>query len=1263
MIRAARHFYRVLLLSVVYTIFYFPDSSSQTFNDLIFERIYHTDNNIFGIVEDIQQDTSGFIWMGAKDGLFRYDGIQLSGYFYDRDDTMSLSNSVIRDIFIDSRGTIWVGTENGLNRFIARENRFQRYYNDPDNPESLVGNNVRKISEDSNGNLWMATLGGGVCRYNISESRFEKVDQLVDPGNIGFPSHARTLFIDSHNTVWLGTVDKGVLYFSLDKMQLHQLSSGNADGKHVYGNDIRCITEDKNGRIWIGTNGKGISCYNPSDETFIYYNTDLTGNKKITSDVIWNLYIDSNQTLWASTDGGGLLRLDPGDKAFKVYRHVVNDPNSISSDVVRVFYEDNAGNFWIGNFNAPVNYCNTHRKKFHLLRNFDTKSENSSQNKITSVMRDSENILWICTDGAGLYSFDQASRGFKNYQSKPGDPRSIGNNKPLCIAEDHEGNIWIGLYEGGLSCFLKQQKRFVNFFFDGTDKTPKSEQIWDLLIDGNKLWIAGDQGIENYDLITGRFNHNPFPGFQEPIYGAWNLMLDSENRLWIGTFNGLFIYDKQKDLVSHILADAENLESLSENWVLNTYEDPDKRIWIGTNGGGLNLWKGGDHFECFTIKDGLPGNEVNGILSDDTGNLWISTNKGISRLDIDSLHFTNFDLQDGLQDNRFFINSCYRDDKGILYFGGINGLSYFNPKEIVKNNFIPPVVITCLEIFDKSSENHTSEAHCIENILFKDEINLNYHQVIFTLQFAALNFSHSYQNLYQYKLEGFDEGWHDVGNQHWATYTALRPGKYTFRVIGSNDDGVWNLKGTQLRIIVHPPFYNTLVFRIIIIILVILILVMIYRSRVKRTQALNSRLSRLISERTNELEIRNKEIAAQNVELEKHRSQLEKLVKERTQDLEAAKEKAEDSDKLKTAFIENLSHSIRTPMNAIIGFINLLTEKIDDTMSREYYLRIISENGRNMLRLIEDIIDFSRMQTGQLQPEYNECDANELIRELVSTLRERASLTNSSLSIMADLPGDGLLIFTDEKKLRQIFSKLIENSMKYTEKGYIKIGVTKLEKENITFFVEDTGKGIEGKHIDKIFDRFFTIEEEEEPEKYRGSGLGLAFAKLVTEMLGGHIWAESKKAVGTTFYFQLPYMQVHLAPKPLEKTKSSKYYWPGKTIMIAEDDASNFLLIEAILKDTGITLLHVGDGVELLEKINAGIPIDLILLDIKMPRMSGTQAMKIIRESYPDVPVVVQTAYDRTSHRKQCQDMGCNEFLVKPLRKKEVLDILNKYLG
>ena len=140
-------------------------------------------------------------------------------------------------------------------------------------------------------------------------------------------------------------------------------------------------------------------------------------------------------------------------------------------------------------------------------------------------------------------------------------------------------------------------------------------------------------------------------------------------------------------------------------------------------------------------------------------------------------------------------------------------------------------------------------------------------------------------------------------------------------------------------------------------------------------------------------------------------------------------------------------------------------------------------------------------------------------------------------------------------------------------------------------------------------------------------------------------------------------MQVHLAPKPLEKTKSSKYYWPGKTIMIAEDDASNFLLIEAILKDTGITLLHVGDGVELLEKINAGIPIDLILLDIKMPRMSGTQAMKIIRESYPDVPVVVQTAYDRTSHRKQCQDMGCNEFLVKPLRKKEVLDILNKYLG
>ena len=1258
-----RIIYSIIFFSITGVLFHIPGFGCQFPEEYLFENIYLNNKNSFGIVEDIQQDTLGFIWIGAKDGLFRYDGIQFVSFFYNRSDTTSLSSNVIRDIFIDSRGIMWIGTENGLNRYIPETDNFQRYYNEQDNPHSLAGNNVRKITEDSKGNLWFATLGGGVCRFDVGKSEFVKIDQLVDKGNSEFPSHVRTIFIDSRNTLWLGTVDKGVLYFSLDTLKLHRLLSGKADGKHVNGMDIRAIVEDTDGKLWIGTNGKGISCFDRSNKTFTYFNTQAKQNQQISSDVIWNLYIDSKNNLWVCTDGGGLLRFNKWEKAFIVYKTSVADPNNLSSDVVRVFFEDNAGSYWIGNFNAPVNYCNINRKKFHLLRNFDPISKNRDQNKITSILLNSENIMWICTDGAGLYSYDTENMTVKNYSSKPGNPETIQNNKPLCIADDSRGNLWLGLYEGGLSCFRIKENKFVNYYFDGTENTPKSTQIWDILIYGNILWLAGDQGIENYNLITGKFNHNPFPDFSENIYSAWCLMHDSKNRLWIGTLNGLFVYDQQKGSVYHMVSETRNLRSLSENWVFNIFEDPENRIWVGTNGGGLNLWKGGNEFECFSVNNGLSGNVINGILSDNAGNLWISTNGGITRFNPDSLCFKNFDSQDGLQENRFSLNSCFSDQAGMLYFGGINGLSYFAPEEISINKFIPPVVITELELFENPALKKDAKTQYMSNILYKDEIHLYPGQQIFTIKFAALNYSYPHRNQYKYKLEGFDDKWNEVGNQHWATYTSLHPGRYTFKVNGSNDDRVWNNVGRELCIIVHPSFYQTKGFRIMILLSVILILLLGYRLRVRRIQKLNARLARLVSERTHELEVSNREIVAKNLELEDNRSRLEELVKERTQDLEVAKERAEDSDRLKTAFIENLSYQVRTPMNAIIGFINLLAENIDDKLSRNYYMKIINESGREMLQLIGDIIDFSRIQTGQLQPEFSECHIDKLIRELVSSVREHASRLNPSISIMAEVPDNGLILYTDGEKLRQIFSKLIDNSLKYTEKGYIKIGVKEQEPENVTFFVEDSGIGIEKKYIDKIFDRFFTLERKEESEKFRGEGLGLAFAKLLTELLGGSIWAESIKTEGSTFYFRLPVMQVIPKSKQAKEPGRMKYYWPGKTLLVAEDEESNFLLIEAILKDAGVTLVHVVDGVELLEKIDTGITIDLILLDIKMPRMSGTQAIKIIRESYPDVPVIVQTAYDKTDHRKQCKELGCNEFMVKPLGKKEVLDILSKYLG
>ncbi len=483
----------------------------------------------------------------------------------------------------------------------------------------------------------------------------------------------------------------------------------------------------------------------------------------------------------------------------------------------------------------------------------------------------------------------------------------------------------------------------------------------------------------------------------------------------------------------------------------------------------------------------------------------------------------------------------------------------------------------------------------------------------------------------------------------------------------------------------HPPFFQAWWFIALIVLVFFSLFYLIYQNRVTNVRLMNTKLSELVAERTKELEERNAEIAKQNKEiitqrdlattqrdqikkqneeLESHRNSLQKVVEERTFELLAAKEKAEESDRLKTAFLENLSHEIRTPMNAILGFINLLREKIDDHKSRDYYMRIINESGKNMLRLIEDIIDFARMQTGDLKPEFAECNASNLIRELTSTMREKASREKQGINIINKLPGDDLIMFTDEKKLRQIFSKLLENSFQNTDNGHISLGIHSKGDNSISFFVEDTGVGIEAKHLEKIFDRFFSLQEDNIPKDMRGSGLGLAFAKTISEIMGGEIWVESEKARGSTFYFSLPYQRVSAnnISSAIASSKQS-YQWSDKTLLVAEDEESNYLLIEAMLRETKVNLIHVKDGVELLEKVDEGTEFDLVLLDLKMPRMGGLNALKIIREHNEKIPVIVQTAYDHTNHRKKSIELGCDDFLVKPLTKKNLLEVVKNYLG
>jgi signal transduction histidine kinase/ligand-binding sensor domain-containing protein/CheY-like chemotaxis protein len=1283
--------YQFLIMAILLIGFSSLLLRSQTFvknDELVFEKIYFQDNNTFDIVEAIKQDSFGFIWIGSKEGLFRYDGIEYKSYPVDRDDTNSLSNNVVRNIFIDSKKNMWVATECGLNLYNVNEDHFKRYYSVKNDTSTLASSFVTGISEDKFGNLWMTTNNGGLCMLDYKKDKFIRYSLESPISRKLSTNYLNTIYIDKEGTIWIGTGDIGVIFFKPNN-EINYLKPGARDGKNLFGNNVKSIIEGPDGKIWFGTNGLGISCYDRLKKEFNYFTNDPNNHNSLSSNIISYFYKDSRNNFWICTDGGGLNLFQPVQKTFKQYKQNPLDESSISSNVVRTIFEDRAGNYWIGYYNAPINYIDSHRKKFYTVENRLGCQNCLIGKQINAIFCDSEDKIWTAVDGGGLNIFNPKTNKFKYYKHNPENPSSLANDKPLCFAEDKEGNIWIGFFEGGLGCYQKRNGKFVNFFPDGSKKNPQGKQVWDLMIDEDNLWLATEYGVEILNLKNKLFTFlhaTPKNNKGTNVTCTWRIIKDSNSRILIGTISGFNVYNLEKGSLECFEPDLSKPEALSDKWVTSIFEDSRKRIWIGTKGGGLNLWLQPENkFRCFSKKDGLSDNFIYSIQEDKSGNLWIATNSGLTRFNFDSLSFELYDVDDGLQGNRFEKNASFKDKNGIIYFGGSNGLTFFDPKDIKKNVYMPSVHITGIRLFNSKIDIHTPKSPIKENIILQKEIHLPDKQSVITIDFASLNYTQPGKNSYKYKLENLDKEWIFIGPQHSVTFPYLVPGKYTFRVIASNNDNIWNTTGTGISLIISPPIFKTFWFIALEILLTIMIIIGIYQFRSRNIRKTNHKLYELVNERTQLLEGRNKEIInqnkeiliqrdlatsqrdqiiKQNEELEKHRNKLTELIDISTNELMLAKQKAEESNKLKTIFLEVINHEIRTPMNAILGFINLLNEKIDDPKNRSYYLRILNESGKNLLRLIEDIIDFSRLQTGELQPNNETCNVNELIKQLVSTYRERASRDRPEINILSEIPDENIIINTDSKKLVQIFSRLVDNSLKFTEKGFIKLGIKENKPGSITFFVEDTSMGIPPENIDSLFERFYNNDHNNADKPSRESGLGLALSKHLTELLGGKIWVESNSYIGSIFYFTIACKKVNSIPDTQDMDfASNMYYWPGKKIIVAEDEISNFLLIEAIFKETGVEILHAEDGIEFLEIIEKNPKVDLVLLDIRMPRLNGLNAIKIVRESMKDIPVIAQTAYDHEYHRQLAYESGCNHFLTKPLRKVDLLNLVKTYLG
>jgi signal transduction histidine kinase/ligand-binding sensor domain-containing protein/CheY-like chemotaxis protein len=1270
-----------------------------------FQKFYHLtrDNGLSqSTVSCITKDSIGFMWFGTNDGLNKYDGYNFTYYKHDSRNSNSISPGRVLALHVDKKGRLWIGTDQGgICLYLSDKDCFQRYIHNLKDTNSISNNDVRDILETIDGKLWIATNGGGVNLFDPEKGTFKKPFSTTD-------NSISCLTFDNNSNLWIGTSLGGEM---LPKGKEKDFMAKASPINFLLGYNIISIFPDSKGIIWFGTYGQGMISYDTKSGLYKYYSTWDLNPKLINHGIIRCLIEDDRGNLLIGTGGGGISALDMNTQKVSFIQSQLNNPYSLNSDIIYCFFRDNEKNIWIGTYNGGVNIIYSAKDKFGHIKSFG--GENSlSCNAILSIIEDEYNNLWIGTDGGGLEYFDPKLNTFQHHIHEPENPNSLSGDVVKSLLLDSKGILWIGTFNEGLNSYNTHTKQFKRYYREEGKNSISANHIWDIEEDNKgNIWIATlGGGLDLYDRqknVFTNYSFNPYNNKSLSNNYVSSITIDKENILWVGTEYGgvnrmslnnpgVFVAYKKSDTLAG---------SISSNQISTIFEDSKGRIWIGTIGGGLSLYlKDKNRFVNFTENDGLPNNLVFAILEGENEELWLTTNKGLSKLKLGigekiNIKIQNFDVNDGLQGNEFSPQAACKTAKGFMYFGGLNGLNYFYPDRLIKNNHIPPVVITDFKIFNQSVNIGKGNSPLIKPISKTDKIVLNYKQSVITFEFAALDYTMPSKNKYKYKLEGFEENWNDVENQRTATYTNLNPGKYIFRVKGSNNDEVWNETGSSIALIIKPPYYKTWIFRLVLLLVTFLLIIIIYKIKLKSLESQKTVLKKMVDERTTELvnlntllekksreielqsevlvhqkeklistntelEKKKDQIELQNIELEKHWHKLEEEVAERTTELEKAKLKAEEADRLKMAFLSNMSHEIRTPMNAIVGFSSLLNDEDNSKNEREDYIRQININSESLLVLIDDILDLSRIEANQLEIKKEVFNLHVFISDLFSHYKQIEELKKDIQFILELSVDNDRLINTDNHRLRQILINLLDNAFKFTSRGSIFLCVNEINGM-FDFQVKDTGIGIEKESLKIIFDRFRKGNDFNE-RIYRGAGLGLTISRRLAQLLGGDLQAESESGKGSIFKLSLPALDNITFKKISDKNKEAKEITDdidlsNKLILIAEDEKDNYLYLNGLLKRKKAELYWAKDGKQAVE-LNRIHKFDLILMDIKMPEMSGYDALNIIKQETPSIPIIAQTAFARAEEEKSIRAAGFDDYIAKPIRPAFLFSILKKHL-
>jgi len=1192
-----------LFISVLFIIFFSNALKAVTFS---FRHYKAEDGLTSNTVRSIIQDRSGFIWFGTEDGLNRFDGHTFKEYRSSKSSTNFMGSNYVSALLEDSKGNIWIGTDDGVSVYHPLTEKFTRLNISVDGV--FIASTVNNIVEDKDGNIWFSTYGQGIFRFQLSTGKLEQYRIISEPGTSEAYDFINYIYVDQSNRVWAApkTPRNPLICFDRSKncFKVFHIKQKNSKQK-VF--SIYKIFEDSQQNMWLGTWNTGLfKLDRPSGNVIKYLSPESSGGILHIHEIS---EYSPNMLLIGSDDGLSIFNTKTLSQ--RLFTSSELDPSALSDKFIYPVFKDREGGIWIGTYFGGVNYLSPNSGLFERYTH-SRYSNSVNGNVIGRFTEDKKGNIWIASDDGGLNCMNPQTGQFSAFMPQSGkNSISFHNVHALCWDND---NLWVGTYSGGLNVLNTKTGKFKLYDSEvGNTKTLDGGSIYAIYKDrSQRMWVASMSGVNLYNRLTDDFT-------RVKHFNATTIDItqDKKGWIWFATQGkGLFRLNPQTNEWRNYVSTSNIKGSLPSNQMNCLLSDIKGQLWVGTAAG---LCRFDYSKDCFiSIPLNIPNNSICSIIEDENM-LWLTTSKGLIRYNTLNSNCQVFTRSDGLLSDQFICNSGFKSSTGKIYVGTANGFNAFCPKNLVTNQFLPPVAITSLEIFNKEVPVDP-DGLLPQPIGLLKQIDLSYKDNVFSIGFVALSYITPEKNRYAYKLEGFDKEWNYVNKQNKATYTNLPAGEYVFRVKASNNDGLWNEQGATIRIVIHPPFWLTIGFKLFYFLLVIIGI------------ALLLKMTRLRAERRHNEEIK---------------------------ELNQVKEKELYNAKIQ--FFTMIAHEIRTPVSLIIGPLEKIMNNVfafPDFIKND--LNIIDRNSQRLLHLVNQLLDFRKVEQGALVLNFTRQNMYQLLLNIYD--RFKPLIEQNKIEFTFLCPDKEFEVVVDQEAVTKIVSNLLTNAMKFSNNQIILSCDLFPGQDTFEIRVQDNGIGISDVEKEKIFTPFYQIPSVNKP----GTGIGLSLVKSLIDAHDGHISVIDASPKGVIFTVSLPLNNVALIAS-IDESKVDQQTIPVSneiipeiysqnvavktnktTLLIVEDNADmrNFLCSNFMEEYVVVSAADGLEGLELIKKTE----ISLIISDLMMPRMDGLELYKEIRSNilWSHIPIVLLTAKTDLNSKIDGLNLGADSYIEKP---------------